>query len=364
MRSSARAAASTASGADGDDHDDNDSGDALFGRRRAFSTAVRRLRVPSGASDGVSNGPARPSLFHRKPFGFSLLPCSMARFWWRRPRSRRRARGTTTKGAAAREPSSNAPPCVSVDTSQIRGTSQIRDTSASQAAPPLQLPSLPAQRLPPLRPPRRKRAASAADEPPTASADGHAIGVSEAPLTKPEDEVSSKEKAGYASSREWLMPVMGWPVKQAMRAAGAFSATAGTWDDSEAPSPNGRWRGAHDQPNGNRADGDGTGSAAAGVAPGAKRKRAYDYWDAELDRGHIKKTRSVRDANRQLKLAAAAGYLRGGGGRAGGKGRGSGRGGTKGSGRAGGNGRGGGTKGGRGGGSAVRSGGKRHRHSE
>lgn len=182
--------------------------------------------------------------------------------------------------------------------------------------------------------------------------------MSEAPLTNPEEE------EGYASSREWLMPVMGWPVKQAMRAAGAFSATAGTWDDSEAPSPNGRWRGAHDQPNGNRADGDGTGSAAAGVAPGAKRKRAYDYWDAELDRGHIKKTRSVRDANRQLKLAAAAGYLRGGGGRAGGKGRGSGRGGTKGSGRAGGNGRGGGTKGGRGGGSAVRSGGKRHRHSE
>ena len=360
MRSSARAAASTASGADGDDHDDSDSGDALFGRRRAFSTAVRRLRVPSGASDGVSNGPARPSLFPRKPFGFSLLPCSMARFWWRRPRSRRRARGTTTKGAAAREPSSNAPPCVSVDTSQIRDTSASR---AEPAAPPLQLPSLPAQRLPPLRPPRRKRAASAADEPPTASADGHAIGVSEAPLTNPEDEVSSKEEAGYASSREWLMPVMGWPVKQAMRAAGAFSATAGTWDESEALSPNGRWRGAHDQPNGNRAAGDGTGSAAAGVAPGAKRKRAYDYWDAELDRGHIKKTRSVRDANRQLKLAAASGYLRGGGGRAGGKGRGSGRGGTKGSGRAGGNGR-GGTKGGRGGGSAVRSGGKRHRHSE
>ena len=342
MRSSARAAAS---GADDDDGDDSDSGDAFVGRRRAFSTAVQRLRVPSGARDGVSNGRARPSLFRRKPFGFSLLPCSLMRFWWRRPRSRRRARGTTTKGAAAREPSSTAPPPASVDLSA---------SHAEPAAPPLQLPSLPAQRLPPLRPPRRKRAASAADEPPTASTDDHAIDVSEAPLTNPEEE-------GYASSREWLMPVMGWPVKLPVRTAGAFSATAGTWDDSDALSPNGRWRGAHDQPNGDRAAGDGTGRAAAGVAQGAKRKRAYDYWDAELDRGHIKKTRSVRDANRQLKLAAASGYLRGG--RAGGKGRGSGRGGTKGSGRAGGNGR-GGTKGGRGVGSAVRSGGKRHRHSE
>ena len=57
----------------------------------------------------------------------------------------------------------------------------------------------------------------------------------------------------------------------------------------------------------------------AGAPNGAGGKRAsYDYWDAELDRGHVRKTKASKLEARRAK--EAGGWLRGGGGKNGGNG--------------------------------------------
>ena len=113
-------------------------------------------------------------------------------------------------------------------------------------------------------------------------------------------------------------------TQRAPRTSGAlssrpFGAMVGTWDDAAVPAS----------------------TMAVGASAGKQtgvRKRAYDYWDAELDRGHVRKTQAVRDENRRLKLEKASGWLRSGGGKgskgSGGKGgSGKGRGGGKGKGK-------------------------------
>ena len=56
----------------------------------------------------------------------------------------------------------------------------------------------------------------------------------------------------------------------------------------------------------------------AEVSPGGRssvggKRRAYDFWEAELDRGHVRKTKAVREANKKAKQEAAHRFLRGSG---------------------------------------------------
>ena len=122
----------------------------------------------------------------------------------------------------------------------------------------------------------------------------------------------------------WLRPPLALPTAQeptARRPLGArgrhptraeppFGANVGTWDpvpiapkSSQTPGRGSNAKRAHE--------------AAAAISPSAggpasKRQRAYDYWDAELDRGHQRKTTAVKDANRKTKLEATSRWLRGG----------------------------------------------------
>jgi ubiquitin C-terminal hydrolase len=82
-----------------------------------------------------------------------------------------------------------------------------------------------------------------------------------------------------------------------------FGKSVGTWgtlDGGDAVGPAKR-------------NGDDLSSSAVGSSrPPAKRRRSYDTWDAEIDKGHVRKTKANKEANRRAKLAGTSQWLRGG----------------------------------------------------
>ena len=54
-----------------------------------------------------------------------------------------------------------------------------------------------------------------------------------------------------------------------------------------------------------------------GGAPAPKRQRGYDFWDAQIDKGHVRKTKGNREERMQERRAAAAKYLSKAGAKAG-----------------------------------------------
>ena len=54
-----------------------------------------------------------------------------------------------------------------------------------------------------------------------------------------------------------------------------------------------------------------------GGAPAPKRQRGYDFWDAQIDKGHVRKTKGNREERMQERRATAAKYLAKAGAKAG-----------------------------------------------
>ena len=97
------------------------------------------------------------------------------------------------------------------------------------------------------------------------------------------------------------------PTKEATAFAGGssggasrtFGASVGTWETLDDAAGGSKRRADEQAPPPNR--------------PGPKKRRGYDAWDAEIDRGHVRKTKANKEANRRAKLSEASRWLLKGG---------------------------------------------------
>ena len=92
----------------------------------------------------------------------------------------------------------------------------------------------------------------------------------------------------------------------------------GTWDDIAVVPSDGA-------PRAGGSGASGEGKRARTSDGSAKRQRAYDFWDAQIDKGHVRKTKANREARMEERRRMTASWLskspqRGGKGH-GGKGR-------------------------------------------
>ena len=301
-------------------------GGALAGRRHAFVSASARLSAP--ASDAHTDkaqgrravrsgvGSKRRSRGRGAMLPGSWLPAIMGPVWWRRrlAPTTASARGHSAAAAKVRAATGARTVATPSDSAQLAAA-----TTTNEA--PQRLPALRRQRRAPVH-----RESDASQRPFTAALHGESDAAAADAADSADAAFASAEGARptAVAPPSWPREASGWPsgYMPAISAIstggteGAFGAAVGTWEDAERGAGAAKHAGGangHGSCNGN-GHGRSNGHASANGGGIASRKRKYDYWDAELDRGRIKKTRAVRDENRQRKLERASGALRGGGG--------------------------------------------------
>ena len=231
---------------------------------------VAQAVAPAAAAPGIRKTRAAPvkAPSHRRSLLSSLAPYAGKWAWWRGGLRRRRSSGSSPRsGGSPRSASGDNTP----DKAPRTGATPQSATAAPSKSNGARV---------------EKPAASA----PLATAPASARPVSQAPIPN-----------GVARATKHAPQPRGPSSK-------TFGAAVGTWEDVALPSPpapaaNGK--SAKRQP------------GEKGGAPAPKRQRGYDFWDAQIDKGHVRKTKGNREERMQERRATAAKYLAKAGAKAG-----------------------------------------------